>query len=206
MYHCCILCLPYSLFCLFSLHRREKGDRTSTPRTMTPDEELGLALQVSRHAPRRPATQSHPGKSGLQGSSVQGSSVRRSSVQGSYGKECSQGWHPMPSPGGWSEQTFPNVTPWQSHDVTWMRQYQQRQRQQQPFHPPPQQQQQFHDPSYMNISNTSLASFSNITSFQASTPNTTGDNFRLSQVFSADDSLLNTPQPAVFFIINWYNT
>ena len=70
------LLLPYSLFCLFSSHRREKGDRTSTPRTMTPDEELGLALQVSRHATRRPATQSDPGKSGLQGSSVQGASVQ----------------------------------------------------------------------------------------------------------------------------------
>ena len=172
---------------------------------MTPDEELGLALQVSRHATRRPATQSDPGKSGLQGSSVQGASVqgpsvRMSSAQGSYGNECSQGWHPMPGPGGWSGQTFPNVTPWQSQDVTWMRQYQQQQRQQQPFNPPPQQQQkqqqQFHDPSYMNISCTSLASFSNIPSFQASTPNTTGDNFRLSQVFSANDSLLNTPQPA----------
>ncbi|XP_041377380.1 uncharacterized protein LOC121389793 [Gigantopelta aegis] len=82
------------------LHRREKADRTLTPRTMTLDEELGLALQVSCHAPRRPGTQSQPGESGFQGSSVPGSSVQRSSVQGSYGGECSQGWHPMPGPEG----------------------------------------------------------------------------------------------------------
>lgn len=52
----------------------------------------------------------------------------------SYGECSDSNWQPQPGPQGWTGQSFPNVTPWQSQDVNWMRQY--NNQMQQPFHHP----------------------------------------------------------------------